>query len=1235
MSNYDHKTTPGGRPDESGNPSLSSDSAGVHSYSGGTPTCFVDFDAHSRLLGEEGTTNTIAHVTPDVTTNRPPVEVRRWYARGRNWAWMIFSTISIMCFIAQTAVYVTSVDSAVNSIEGTIDVRLQDIKNDTFHLTQEVHILCRIITSHPDCHEMMARKHNKTMHTLNGNMQSQKTNVSRKDDPNPPADPQLSGNEMKVKVNTVGPIPFPFNNEAAKRVQALIAHPLLEAASNNLGILNNHVRPSRHGIVSSYRSTTWNTFNISSRSYVGLFYKLVPDTVDENAVVVNPEPEDRSLMTLLKKDIDFVVEYDNEGQVLREFGPDMAEKFASGKYAVTAHGKLVMKRKASSMRSFKPNAVRKAKAKLEKEEREAPASADSEISSVEFLATSTMLTDITGEEEVQEPVQTEWPIYADVLPARVITVSSTNYETMAKPTFTPLKIAIDEINADKMGAGLSMNLVRGWNQTDINSLNLMVNKISKSSDSFFEEAALVRCGCILNSIVPDAYSIDPTTRRFIRRTKPTWGQTEVHVAKNKTFEKGFKFLVTTTDVAGVYLRSKTFPATLGAPFKASTLDKEWTIIPIDPAKYSGKSIVAYITSFLDSSLWEGSVNYTVDVTAIDQDSKDVKTRYVLMPTCNSVRIPGKKNFMLVLANSVGMNAPDSITIGNTRCMVWRNYHAEPIIYDFAPIWYMYFSSNTTPEQFEDLAMHFVRAWNVISDTLATMDSVGRAASVIAEVSSNYTYGICRTNWAEGGAATGAWTIGGGALHPTLAHITTQDMYKDCLGVENSRARQRMVGYNFGYHSAWMSFPQSVALAASNRLDDKLNPDRCEIYWTQVVTANPQYHIKEATSFFRLCLVFGLVETTHQTVPIMTPQGFQNWVNSHAILMAMSVVDFINQSAIPPTSWFIASEMYDALTMTTMMNANESLTLGLAKPNRLEEMLEDSLNWDWDKIQDYYGFPPTDNEYDAMLPFNSSSVLQWLEKTDQTVPHTTLPTAVVKWITAGAATNHRVIVLHKTDRISSLYAGSTPDMMFTNYEVRVDWSCLDTTRFAYIWCEQPELETATDGEFKNMLVETGKLVPQAFVLSNLAWPTQLNEVQRSWIIRSLSDDNSDMPPQSVSKLILPDPIDWKSFLEGIRDWVIYPAAHGGLGYLAGGVPGAMVGAGASLLSKIQKESSGATKETIAPISTVANQIHGAMLSEAQKTGATLKPAEIASIAKTEVLKGPTEASPGDTSAQQQT
>ncbi|KAF6198425.1 hypothetical protein GE061_008173 [Apolygus lucorum] len=228
-----NKTTPGGSGSEELNSSPGAQ-PGVsgHSCSGGPEMCHIDIDQEAPLLRlqEEGEIH--RERSPDGA--RIPVDGRRC-----NRSFMMISLFltgsSVVALVLQ--VYGTSlvVGSTVNPPLSHIDVRLTNIETELHHTVDDLHIICRILTKHDECREMVARMHNKTMHSGNGN-----TGRGSASDPNPPSKRGEKSDEMEKKVSKVGPLDFDFNNQAAKAVQALITHPLPEAASNQLGMLSNH-----------------------------------------------------------------------------------------------------------------------------------------------------------------------------------------------------------------------------------------------------------------------------------------------------------------------------------------------------------------------------------------------------------------------------------------------------------------------------------------------------------------------------------------------------------------------------------------------------------------------------------------------------------------------------------------------------------------------------------------------------------------------------------------------------------------------------------------------------------------------------------------------------------------------------------------------------------------------------------------------------------------------------------
>ncbi|KAF6210074.1 hypothetical protein GE061_015830 [Apolygus lucorum] len=78
-----------------------------------------------------------------------------------------------------------------------LNLRLSTIERETAHTSEDVHIICRILTKYDECKEMMARMHNRAMHAGNGN-----TGRADGRDPNPPAKQGQKADVIKKKVAT-------------------------------------------------------------------------------------------------------------------------------------------------------------------------------------------------------------------------------------------------------------------------------------------------------------------------------------------------------------------------------------------------------------------------------------------------------------------------------------------------------------------------------------------------------------------------------------------------------------------------------------------------------------------------------------------------------------------------------------------------------------------------------------------------------------------------------------------------------------------------------------------------------------------------------------------------------------------------------------------------------------------------------------------------------------------------
>ena len=184
-----------------------------------------------------------------------------------------------------------------------------------------------MVTKHPDCIHALADQHNKSRHILNGNINGKQ---DRTTDPNPPTDSESDGHSMKVNrpTGSVGPLNFQFDDEGAKRLQAMIGHPLLEASSTKVGIRNNGVPPSTHNIPSVYKSTQWFTHNICNRAYIGAVFRLseqVNEVVEPQATSNDTSLERAYQDLMLGREL--IMAHPSAQKIAQQHGDNVAQKY--------------------------------------------------------------------------------------------------------------------------------------------------------------------------------------------------------------------------------------------------------------------------------------------------------------------------------------------------------------------------------------------------------------------------------------------------------------------------------------------------------------------------------------------------------------------------------------------------------------------------------------------------------------------------------------------------------------------------------------------------------------------------------------------------------------------------------------------------------------------------------------------------------------------------------------------
>lgn len=257
-----------------------------------------------------------------------------------------------------------------------------------------------------------------------------------------------------------------------------------------------------------------------------------------------------------------------------------------------------------------------------------------------------------------------FPIYTDILPIRVVNVTQRRMDCCLEPKQEPLYLSLMTKLNDQAGQGLNINLVHGWAARDSNAMISIAKSTKDSLDSFSEEAALLRAGCVAMSLESKAFKTDPAKYRIIRRaTTDTFNDTaaRMYISNLVKHQKNYKFIITTLDLVGRYVKNKT-PAILKADFPPSRIGSEWTIIPVRTGFQDADSLMVYIASFLDSRLWNGSVNWVSNINYKDDKKLTQEYRMCGMPAVNNLLVLGVTTFMLVLVDSQGQYSADTIIL---------------------------------------------------------------------------------------------------------------------------------------------------------------------------------------------------------------------------------------------------------------------------------------------------------------------------------------------------------------------------------------------------------------------------------------------------------------------------------------------------------------------------------------------------------------------------------------------
>ncbi|UHK03144.1 MAG: hypothetical protein SOSTV1_gp1 [Sanya orius sauteri totivirus 1] len=820
-----------------------------------------------------------------------------------------------------------------------------------------------------------------------------------------------------------------------------------------------------------------------------------------------------------------------------------------------------------------------------------------------------------------------YPVYADILPVRVCSVTSTLLNSKLTPQYCELYASVLTKLNDQAGAGMNLNLVHGWASRDSNAMISIVKSLSRTVDSFLEEAALVRIGALAMSLEITIFKNDPVKARFIRRAtfdRSSDTSTKIVICSSMTKHiKSSKFIVTTPDVLGQYLMNKT-PRALNDHFPYNTIDKTWTVIPVRVGFLNSRNLIAYAASFLDSRLWSGSVNWISDVNYKDKSGNTQNFVFNGMPAVNSVIIPGPHNFMLVLVDQTGSYCPRDVKIGEVNIPVWNNINTEPAPQDFLPIWNGFYANG----KLETIKDACIATWNEIGSHMASLDTVGRACAVLSDLNIRYSYGIGKQKWEKSGEAKGCWTVGGGPLVSETTNplhtIESRDFLAGAVGASNVDARKRMIGYNFGLLSPSMQYTASLHAAARFKeadLGTLVVFDHAEDIIASKRFFNPQYRLHTCTSLYRLGIVLGLLETTHLTVPVSTAGGLQNFITNNAVLMSMAVSAMLISSRMTANAFNLSDRLMEEVVKDNVRFIIDQAFVQLIYPQDIGLLARSTEEWAWNCVDDYYDEDIGSESWQFFTPLSSPAMIQWWSKVDKLAVSAYLTPDVMRRRNAlGNIKTLLALNLAKASPQDSIVASMSFDIATLPIQMYVSTPDTATER-GTVWAEDESYPTCITQLYENLMSRN------VFVTKSIISATKLpaymdGRESQIHIVGSPMATKTSVAWFRVSDLILPDPISWANFLEKARNYVLAPIVQGGLGYLAGGPAGAAIGAAAALADSVAKDLAPSKSKTIIQeLGQVGKAIHQDVQSQALTKSAPLTASEVLDAGINRLHRGP--------------
>lgn len=764
---------------------------------------------------------------------------------------------------------------------------------------------------------------------------------------------------------------------------------------------------------------------------------------------------------------------------------------------------------------------------------------------------------------------------AYTIPVQACLVSSSftayDIDSAQEPPFTPVyQQFLSRITENDAQSALRSMISRACISDGSLYISITEKISTMMGGSFRDVQPLLTCHLLLDSLCLELAKVSGQFYKLLRNT---------------TFEKDNLFLsilpqpITTKPTvtfchfdAFVKIITGITPLPVASRWHYSKFETTWIAIPISSGIKLQRDVFGYVFSYMDSQYWNGSVNHVLMINQVG----GVEGTYgstSLMPSSNSVHMPGVTNIMLVF------------TDGTSNCNVTLHANGTDIPFspdaahlqdvDLSPAW----TAAWKTEQADYLRQQFHLAYHFIMNNLVVGDTAGRALSLAAELSCKMSPGFMLnyTNKVIDNTPDGLWATVDQYVYGKNKYVCS-NILAGSTALQHDKTNRRITGYNWGLSSPL----GNVASAWSDVKWGNYNisqSEKCDVcFWkrnTPTGVAAHGYMIQRARSLYRIAAQIHLLEThpINGLYHFRVPDAHQTFIHHLGSALFGSTCLFELSNDIQHRFWVGWENSTHHGYCSSLIELKKRIFLGQVYANNPCDLF--GFAHTIDCIADYYGVDyPDEASWFVNNPYPLPCTIQWAIKVDDM---TARPDMTATSITYGKDHHYGVTVTKEWKVQKAAYCGAVSDESVVPGMYVVD-PLMASSFMQGMWVDSFEVTSTINMDRGDvpMISATDTIVPENLdiwmtsttytrslsVPIEFDLPTNLIKLVRG----NMSPGKYDCKV-IVSPIVLPDPFSLDGFLSWLRDYAVRPVVAGAKEFATSKDP---FKAGAAALTTIEQE-----------------------------------------------------------------